>query len=123
MIPGTETRVEIKPLEFLGFTESYNHPFKVGQEVFIPKGTPIMSAHPKDKDEHRGMFGELYHKVAKKNFTVVVHDICCGWNGYQRDDNGNLEPARNPSIIWAGPQGYWQEVDVNNLVNIPQNKA
>lgn len=133
------------PVKFKGFHENSDLPFRQGQEIVIPKGTPVHSMK-------RG------HFTTTRKQTITIHHFGCGQsfsignliNGerragshYNRSDIPVLEalygtadlevlihhpdaaivrghtisiPTQNPTVIWPGTGGYWCEVDINLLL-------
>lgn len=82
-----------------------NLPFKAGDTVTIKKGTPIFTI---TKGSH----------IAGKNYKVVIHHVLPGQNvpiGTKGHDPSFS--VHNPSVVWAGPGGYWSSVDINEVLD------
>lgn len=135
---------EPETLKYKGFHQDEQLPFKKGQEIVIPKGTPVHSMK-------RG------HFITTRKQTVTINHFGCGQSfhighfrdgerhagsHYNRNDIPKLEglygtadlellvhhpdavvkgrdifiPTQNPSVIWPGTGGYWCEVDINLLL-------
>jgi hypothetical protein len=131
-------------VKFKGYHENKDLPFQQGQEIVIPKGTPVHSMK-------RG------HFVTARKQTIRVNHFGCGQSfgiGYfhdgqriagthhNRSDIPVLEalygtadldvlihhpdavirertifiPTQNPTVVWPGTGGYWCEVDINLLL-------
>lgn len=130
--------------KFKGCHKDGELPFKRGQEIVVPKGTPVHSMK-------RG------HYVTTRAQTITINHFGCGQSfhighlikgqrhagsHYNRSDIPKLEglygtadldvlihhpdavvkgrdiflPTQNPSVIWPGTGGYWCEVDINFLL-------
>lgn len=72
-------------------------PVKRGDIVTIRKGTTVKTVY----------YGE---RLAGKTYKVKVDHILCGQEAYGRSEK------INPSIVWAGPGGYWSSVDINDVI-------
>lgn len=109
MLPSVEMKERPK---YYGQCEKL--PFQKGDKVFIPKGTPVLSMHPKDEDspEYDAKFGNPYNRITKKGQWITIAHIHNGWSELRASENAH----RNPSITWAGAGKYWVEVDINYLV-------
>ena len=78
------------------------NPFKRGQAVLIPAGTPIRSTQGGDKGR----------KNSGRNNTVTAYFVHGGhvdlWNDYGK----GLGYVILPEVTWAGTGGYWHTVQV-----------
>lgn len=101
--------------KFLGYCPKM--PFKAGDVVRIPKGTPVLKGHKVAR--------------AKRDYDVTVHTVMLGQiaTGYAlyryhgrtdmpKEHDSALFPWRNPTIRWVGSGGYWCEADVNFLIPV-----
>ncbi len=86
--------------KFHGYCDEAALPIKAGMEVTIRKGT-IVKTIGKDP------------KPAGKTYKVRVNHILPGRCMYA--DRGGVSPMMNPRVVWAGPGGYWSEVDMNDV--------
>jgi hypothetical protein len=86
-----------------GYHDERTLPIKQGMTVTIKKGTMVKT------------FGKD-PKPAGKTYKVKVVFLGCGQNAHVY--RGEAIPAVNPSVSWAGPGGYWSDVDINDLPEV-----
>lgn len=96
--------------KFEGYCNESSLPIKQGMTVTIKKGVMVKTVYKEAKP-------------AGKTYKIKVHHILPGHTKvYHRQENvapynfievrENLE---NPKLVWAGPGGYWSEVDINDV--------
>lgn len=75
---------------------------KRGDKVKIKAGSIIRTTHPK-YDFYKNP------KIARRSYTVNVHDVSEGWiaNGWWPHRRTHPETHREQQITWAGEGGYW----------------
>jgi hypothetical protein len=83
--------------KYIGYTSETEIPVKQGDKVLIKKGTEIRTSQ-----------GDIH--FAKRTYTVRVHNILKGMNSSEG------KPLINPSIRWPGAGGYWNQVDINDIL-------
>jgi hypothetical protein len=96
-----EAPIQVAPKEvlkrvFLGYFKDEDMPVVRGDIVTIKKGTVVKTVGREPKPA-----GKTYH--------VKVHHLLPGCAQWGR------EPAHNPKVCWAGPGGYWSEVELNDV--------
>lgn len=137
---------EPRTAKYLGYHEDAQLPFRRGQELVVPAGTPVVSTHPERR---------RYETTRRQ--TVRVHTFGCGRSFrvglvsatgerrgclaserdrdvleelYGSSDPGLLVarpetvvvghdvflPVSNPTVLWVGTGNYWCEVDLNLLL-------
>jgi hypothetical protein len=96
---GLIPKESIKP--YMGHCRVQELPIKKGMTVTIKKGT-IVKTIGRDP------------KPAGKTYKITVHHLGGGSNQY-RGYHGEIVAAQNPTVVWAGPGGYWSECDLNDL--------
>lgn len=118
-------------MKYIGYRNQTELPFKKGDTVFIPAGITVKSMNP-----------SVSSYVTKRKQIVKIHHILCGMEvndaHYQRyhekdshicsyekfiesSDGGKYSVGiwhviNNPQIVWAGSGGYWNEVDINDIL-------
>jgi hypothetical protein len=85
--------------KYIGYHEKKDIPFKAGQEVVIPRGVVVKSMNP-SKNEF----------ITSRIRKIVIDHVLTGC------DDG-FTAASNPSVRWAGTGGYWNEVDINDILD------
>lgn len=89
--------------KFHGYMDEKELPIKPGMTITITKGTIVKTVY---KDP----------KPAGKTYKVKVNHILPGSGMYESGGfNSQIVPMRNPLVRWAGPGGYWSEVDMNEV--------
>lgn len=96
---GLIARASVK--RFMGGCDEKDLPIKKGMTVTIKKGALIQTIGKEPRP-------------AGKTYKVKVHHIVAGRTQY-RGHRGEIIPSQNPTVVWAGPGGYWSSVDVNDL--------
>jgi len=81
---------------FEGFHDKRTLPIKPGQMVTIKKGVMVRTVGREPKP-------------AGKTYRVKVAHLLSG--AFRPGDS----ECQNPSVCWAGPGGYWSEVDINDV--------
>lgn len=100
-------------LEEMGLTQRHqvgpfgSLPIVKGQRVRIKAGTVIRTTHPR--------YDRNNPKIAKRNYTVTVHDVYQGslnthWHRHQVE-----WAARDQEIVWPGEGGYWCYVPTHEV--------
>lgn len=98
---------------FLGYYETRELPLAVrpGRMVTIKKGTIVKTVGREPKP-------------AGRTYKVKVNHILPGITRIERKVNYEVTPPHsyeerthesNPKVVWAGPGGYWSEVDLNDI--------
>ncbi len=95
---------------FVGYVESAKLPVKKGQTITIRKGVTVKTIGKPAK-------------LAGKTYQVTVDHVLPGSSNMQHRQR--TEPpyhfykevthTSNPKAVWAGPGGYWTEVDLNDV--------
>ena len=89
--------------KFIGYCDCSDLPFVKGSKVTLRKGTKFTSTRKPGV------------QVVGRTYTVTVFDVYSGCDSYT-NFQGEIVPARNPSIEWVGAGGYWHRADVNDLI-------
>lgn len=118
-------------IKYYGYHDVNTLPIKSGMTVKVPKGTKVQSCHPKKREF-----------VTKREMTIRVNWINCGSDMSLSDyehavSRGSEKPGAimfnsnrfhrdeirmatsNPTIHWAGSGGYWNSVDINDIIPVP----
>ena len=96
---GLIAKESVKP--YMGACRDQELPIKRGMMVTIKKGTIVKTVGRAPKP-------------AGKTYKIKVHSLGGGSNQY-RGYHGDIMPAQNPTVVWAGPGGYWSEADINDI--------
>lgn len=90
--------------KYCGYMSDDSLPIKPGMMVTIVKGTIVKTVGREPKP-------------AGRTYKVKVDHILNGSDMYEYGNSFRQEviPMRNPLVRWAGPSGYWSEVDLNNI--------
>lgn len=126
--------------KYLGYHKDEDLPFKKGQEVWIPRGTVVRSTHPdlKEKILTRGQRVQIHHLLPGQTYplsekeylrrhgrtdadsfpevTVTLH------KGTDQEYSYQGIATMNPAVCWPGTGGYWMEVDINDVQELPEEK-
>ncbi len=116
-------------MKYLGYHSESSLPIRKGDRIIIPAGTRVKTMHPS-----RNEF------TVKRKMTVTVHHTMSGMNisepEWEKDFRykfpnaplieqkpyanidyvERIRAVKNPSICWAGSGGYWNEVDINDVL-------
>ena len=76
-------------------------PFKKGDKVVVPKGTPVRRIG-------KGTVS------AGRTHSVTLHDVYPMVEAYTCYD-GEFKRPRPPQAVWAGAGGYWADADITSL--------
>lgn len=133
-------------MKYLGYHETSALPFRKGELVRIPKGVMIHTMHPGRtasmssrtrtitvhhlmngqsiridgmSDSERGaypQFNDLYDEYDRRYANLCVHvnqDLAKSEYKALREMQINIS---NPRVCWAGQGGYWNETEINGLL-------
>lgn len=78
------------------------NPFRRGQQITVPKGTPVRSTDPR----HGG------RRITGRTQTVTVFAHSPGWVDVWGDHGCGRGFVLLPTVTWPGSSGYWQSVAV-----------
>jgi hypothetical protein len=87
--------------KFLGYCPVGTLPIKRGMTITILKGAMVKTIGKEPKP-------------AGRTYKVKVNHILPGSNEYCTY-HGEVSPQQNPKVCWAGANGYWCEVDINDV--------
>jgi len=94
--------------KFLGYYEDSELPVKKGDFVTIKKGTIVKTVGREPRP-------------AGRTYKVKIHHILNGVNRYYDYRDEPVE-VQNPRVCWAGPGGYWSDVDINDIPEATSGK-
>jgi len=125
-------------MRFSGYHDSATLPVKRGQTIVIPAGTTVKTMHPSRASyvTKRKQTVKIDHVLSGSSISGLDALQDRKWRaGLERRgyDFTHLEelykansrefydfrvPISNPSVRWPGAGGYWNEVDINDILEI-----
>lgn len=89
---------------FQGYHELHDLPINPGMMVTIKKGVLVKTV---GRDT----------RPAGKTYKVKVHHLLPGCSPHPMfvGEMAARTRTENPKVVWAGPGGYWSEVDINDV--------
>jgi hypothetical protein len=90
--------------KYLGYYNWSELPVKPGMEVTIRKGTMVKTVGREPRP-------------AGKTYKVTVSHLNSGSVAYKIQNFHHSEFVRptSPTVVWAGPGGYWSEVSISDI--------
>jgi hypothetical protein len=88
-------------VKFFGNYDTAELPIKPGMTVTIKKGTMVKTVGREPKP-------------AGRTYKVKVNHILSGVTRHRNHREDEVD-FQNPKVVWAGPGGYWSEVDINDI--------
>lgn len=96
--------------KFEGYCDTHSLPIKQGMTVTIRKGVMVKTVYKEAKPAGKTYKIKVHHILPGRTKIHHLQESIPPYNFMEVKEH-----LDNPKLVWAGPGGYWSEVDINDV--------